>query len=381
VPAWRRGQAAGEWREIAGSSLNLQVPTNIARTTAGGSAVVGAAARMDAWCGLSIDTRSSKVWSLANGGHGDYYGNEVCTIDLMADSPAWAEWFAGSSGNVIQTNDDVPDATSPSYARYLDGLPSSRHSYYGQQFLERQNRALTLGGSVSPRGSAFENVEGFDVTRGRGVNAWDAAGTFGFAVGGTSGGWTPAIGWSACKDPTTECIYTITIPYIRKFTPGTTGIGGTWSILSALPSSMNSGALGATAVDTRRRRLLWVRGYGPDAAMVCNLATGAWSENAHPASEAKAEFEALTQSLGLIYVPQIDKFLARANAAGSKVYVIDPVTFAVTYLTTTGGDAVPRGAVLSNEEGVYNRWLYVPALSGVAYFPKSASNAWFLRVY
>ena len=361
--------------------MSLLAATTEVRTTAGGAAVVGASARMDAWCGLSVDTRGSKVWSLANGGHGDYYGNEVCTIDLMADSPVWAEWLASSSGNAVQTEADVPDATSPSYARYLDGKPSSRHSYYGQQFLERQNRALTLGGSMSPRGSAFENVEGFNVSLRAGTNGWDPAGTFGFAVGGVNGGWTPAIGWCVCKDPITECIYTISTPYIRRFTPGVGAVGGTWSILGRLPNSMNSGALGATAVDTRRNRLLWVKGYGPNAAMVCNLATGAWTENAFPASEAKAAFEGLSESMGLVYVPQIDKYLARANAAGATVYAIDPVTFAVTYLASTGGGSVPRGAVLSNEEGVYNRWLYVPALSGVVYFPKSGSSAWFLRLY
>ena len=361
--------------------MRLLAAANEARTTAGGAAVLGTPARMDAWCGLSVNTRNSKVWSLANGGHGDYYGNEACTIDLMADAPAWVEWLAGSSGNVIQTAADVPDGTSPTYARYLDGKPSSRHSYYGQQFLERQNRALTLGGSICPRGSAFENVEGFDVTLRQGSNAWDPAGTFGFALGGVYGGWTPSIGWCVCKDPVTECIYTIAAPYIRRFTPAAGGVGGTWNILGALPNSMNSAALGATAVDTRRHRLLWVKGYGPNAAMSCNLATGGWTETAFPASEAKADFEGLSRSIGMVYVPQIDKFLARASAGGPKVYVIDPVTFAVTYLATTGGNSVPLSAALSNEQGVYNRWLYLPAMSGVAYFPYSGSNAWFLRLY
>jgi hypothetical protein len=159
------------------------------------------------------------------------------------------------------------------------------------------------------------------------------------------------------------------------------GVGGTWSILGVLPNSMNSAALGATAVDTQRNRLLWVKGYGPNTAMSCNLATGGWTSTAFPASEAKADFEALSQSLGIVYVPQIDKFLLRASAAGSKVYAIDPVTFAVTYLATTGGDSVPKSAPLSSEQGVYNRWLYVPALSGVVYFPYAGSNAWFLRLY
>ncbi len=125
-PSWNTGQAVNEWREIAGSSMNLSAPTHTALTLSGGSAVVGPSSRMDAWCGLSIDTRSSWVWSAANGGHGDYYGNEVVKLDLMADAPAWVEWFAGSNGKVVD-NSTTPGTAS--LARYQDGLPCSCHSF------------------------------------------------------------------------------------------------------------------------------------------------------------------------------------------------------------------------------------------------------------
>ena len=384
VPAWRKGQAVNEWREIAGSAMTLLAPTNEARTFSGGRAIVGPSARMNAWCGLSIDTRSSEVWSVANGGHGDYYGNEVCTIDLMADAPAWAEWFAGSNGNVV---DDVLQSTDPARSRYADGRPVSTHSYYGQQFLERQDRAIRLGGSSAPRGSAFENVEGFDVGLVPGTNGWDAAGIFGFCVGGINRGWTPAIAWSACKDPTTECIYVMSAPRIHRFTPASLGLGGNWSVLGMLPQSMNSGAMGATAVDTRRNRIMWVKGYGPKHPMVCDLATGGWTGVAGwPASAARSELEAMFASPGMVYVPQLDAFLVRGKNPGSKVLRVDAGDFSVAHLATTGGEGVPIGAQLavgspSEEEGVYNRWLYVPALSGVVYFPRAESNAWFLRLY
>ena len=82
----------------------------------------------------------------------------------------------------------------------------------------------------------------------------------------------------------------------------------------------------------------------------------------------------------MVYVPQLDAFLVRANAAGPKVYKVDAETFAVSILVTAGGANVPQGQVLSYEENVYNKWLYAPTLLGVVYFPKTQDNAWFLRL-
>ena len=391
MPPWRQGQAVNEWREIANTAMNLLAPANDPRATTGIPSVIGPRGRMDAWCGLSIDTRSSKVWSAANGGHGDYFGNEVCTIDLLATAPAWQEWFAGSTGNVVNIDTTTVGPTHPSRARYLDGLPCSTHSYYGQQFLERQNRALRLGGSVAPLGSAYENVEGFDVSRPRGTQAWDAAGTYGMALGGTYGGWTPAIGWCCTKDPITERIYNVVQPRIWRFTPALSGIGGVWDSLGVLPDALNSGAMAATAVDTSRNRLFWLLGQGASEAHLCNLANGAWTARTLPVSAAADAMRTATgvsstsgsqpHSSGMAYVPALDAYLVRQAATGGRVFRIDPETLAVTDLSTTGGASVPAGAPFGGEQGVYNRWLFVPQLKGMVYFPRASSNAWFLRTH
>ncbi|MCA0240623.1 MAG: hypothetical protein LCI02_07150 [Proteobacteria bacterium] len=376
-PAWNRGQAAGEWRELPGSNLSAQVPTNVALTLSGGAAVVGPRSRLDAWCGLSIDTRSSEVWAAANGGHGDYYGNEVVKIALMADQPAWVEWFAGSNGKVVD-NVTAPSNEHPELGRYKDGLPTSAHSYYGQQFIERHDRALRLGGSMSPYGSGWQDVEAFNVKLPQGTNGWDAAGTYPPVFG--AAGWTLAIGFCVCKDPSTERLYVVQAPSLRRFTPAAAGVGGRWEVMGPLPAELNSGAMAATAVDTKRGRLLWLRGYGPKQPYTCDLATGTWTARTHPSSAARPAFDALLPSLGMVYVPHLDAFLVRGTAAGAAVFRIDADTLAVTLLATRGGSAIERGPALSGEEGVYNRWLWVPALRGVVYFPHAGSNAWFLQL-
>jgi hypothetical protein len=378
VPAWSSRLAVNEWREIAGSAMALALPTNTAYLTTGTRAIGNHLMRMDAWCGLSIDTRASTVWSLANGGHGDYYGNEVLMLDLMSSAPKWIEWCSGSEGRVV---DGVTAPTDPSHARYKDGLPCSTHSYYGQQFLERQNRALRLGGSTAPYGTAFENVEGYDIAVRDPSRGWDPPGTFGFCVGGVNSGWTPAIGWSACKDPRTEAVYVISTPFIRKFTPAPSGVGGSWAVLGKLPAELNSGAFAATAVDTKRNRLLWLKGQGPNRPYTCDLVSGAWTAREHPSGGAKGELDAHARAPGMVYVPALDAYLLRANVAGDQVLRIDADTLAVSVLPTSGGKAVPQGAVLNKEENVYNRWLHVPALNGVVYFARSQANAWFLRLH
>jgi hypothetical protein len=56
--------------------------------------------------------------------------------------------------------------------------------------------------------------------------------------------------------------------------------------------------------------------------------------------------------------------------------MIDPDTFAVTQLATTGGGSVP-----STLNGPYNKFLYVPRLGGAVYVPSYSGNAWFLRLH
>lgn len=379
LPAWRVGQAVGEWREIAGSSMTLAPNTVIAHSLTGTTSVGGGnnyGARLDAWGGAAIDTRVSRVWTVAAGGHGDFWNNEVCYQDLSSDTPHWVIHHAGSSGNVVDV-DSPNDPPPASRARYADGLPCSRHTYYQTQFIERHNRAITCGGSISAPGSGYQDIEAFDVTVAAGVNGWDALYTYPGLYG--------AAGWgniepACCKDPTTEAIYAFHGIKTYKVSPSAVGPGGTASIVVA-DTGLNSGAEGATAVDTLRNRLFWTHGFGLAATscFLLNLTDYSHTTQAYTGAAAAA-FSALSAALGVVYVPVLDAYLLRGRAAGAVVYSVNASTFEVTLLSTTGGAAVPAQAG-SGYEGVYNKWLYAPALGGVVYFPGSGYNSWFLRVH
>ena len=399
IPGWARNLVVMEWREIANTHIGDLAATNEALTTSGGHAVgagISFGARMDAWCGLSVDNRRGHIYSAANGGHGDYYGNEICRIDMMADVPAWSEVLAGSSGNVILTVDDIADAADRAYAHYTDGKPASRHSGSLQQFLERHNRALALGGSLSSRGSLFENVESYQVDVG-----WDAydctvaSPPYGYSHGSGNNGWAVSTQyWSCAKDPRTECIYTHDSggSYIRKFTPATTAGSGTWNgTWATAPFNPYTGARGGMAVDTTRGKLFWVLGDWTNDYALWDIDTATLdSSGALPASAARTSMRAVVDKdstpdrpagSGCVYVPQLDAYLVRQRPAGGTVYKIDASTLVVSELSTTSGGSVPIAAGFTGEQGIYTRWLFVPALRGVVYFPSGVQNGWFLRTH
>lgn len=383
TPTWLAGQAVNTWREIPGSVITLAVPTNTARTTSGGNAFGGTTNRIDAWNGLSIDTRNSKVYSVANGGHGDYYGNEVCTIDLLANTPAWAEVLVGSSGNVVRESGDAE--------QYSDLKPPSTHSYYGQHLLERHNRALRWGGSVSPAGGKVEAVASYNIA----TNAWDAwSGTtppppYGYSLLGTSITVFNELAWAMTKHPDTEDFYVLGQGAFRRFRPSAVAPGLTMTSMAGLPSQVGSGIEGATAIDTKRNRLMWLKGNGGlySDPVTFNLETGASTLQTFPAGAAATALKNMPlggfnigAALGMVYVPSLDAYIVRANAAGGRLWKINASTWAVEYMPETGGAALPAGPGgddASGQQKVYTRLLYVPALGGVVYFPRGNANAWF----
>lgn len=77
---------------------------------------------------------------------------------------------------------------------------------------------------------------------------------------------------------------------------------------------------------------------------------------------------------GMIYEPILDKYLFTKGSTNPVIYRIDPETFYVDTLTSTGGAAIP-----STTNGVWTRFLFVPQLKGIVYFPTYDGNFWFLR--
>ena len=127
-----------------------------------------------------------------------------------------------------------------------------------------------------------------------------------------------------------------------------------------------------SAFDTSRRRFLVLGGVNRDHHSY-TLASNAWTAVTLTGANA-ANVASLSQG-AMFYVPAIDRYLVRSASAGNTVYQINPQTFEVTTLATTGGTSIP-----STLNGPFNKFLYVPRLGGAVYVPSYPGNAWFLRL-
>jgi len=340
LPAWVNALAIGQWYQIPNTAMSSVDPSP---RPPGAS---GPQSKVIAWTSFVVDTRTSKVYSVANGGHNDYAGNEVDVLTLENEAPFWTE--------VLRPSSSVQDA---SY--YADGRPTSRHTYYGVTLDESNNRVMLFGGSPWQGGGFMREVDSYNI----GSNSYNAEGTHpdlptAFIV-------LPAY----ARDPSTGNVY------INK-----DGQIGRWNLSSnTFTADLNASGSGPggtstmSAFDTARGRILFLGGPNNDRH------TYTLSSNAFSSITVTGANASNVTNMGegaLVYVPALDIFLARGEAAGGTIYQINPSTFVATTFVTAGVASVP-----STINGPYNKFLYVPRLRGAVYVPSHDDNAWFLRLH
>jgi hypothetical protein len=103
-----------------------------------------------AWNGGAADTARDRliVWG---GGHGDYFGNEVYALDLDLLT-------------LVRLNDPSPiDNVRQCPFSYIDGKPSSRHTYDAPAYLEHADRMFHFGGSRASCGFLADDTWTLDL--------------------------------------------------------------------------------------------------------------------------------------------------------------------------------------------------------------------------
>lgn len=344
MPAWRQGIAVGEWRQIPGTAL---ASAPIAVKTFPGLSVVGPESKITAWNGFAVDTRDSSIYSTANGGHMDYAGNEVNRIRLSDNAPTWSEPRASTPIAQIVMNT----------THYADGRPTSRHSYYGSLVNEVRNRAMVLSGARWGDGYSLAGVmDGFNLA----TNDWDSARTYPDASAADFGFFN---GWAIVDHKASGDVFVFANYGVLRWSNAT----NSWS--RRLANTSIYGQYAASAVDTKRNRILVVGGNGSDRG-VYDLAANTVQNVSLTGPSAGA---LIGDGNGMVYDPLLDAFLLRKEGAGSTVYRINAQTFSVDTLPTNSAQ------LPATPNGVWTRFLYVPQLKGVVYFPAYNGSMWFLR--
>jgi hypothetical protein len=343
MPSWRQGQAVGEWREVSGTALS-SAPVSVQTHPTLGS--TGPVSKVIAWNGFAVDTRDSSIYSAANGGHMDYAGNEVNRLRLSDNAPSWSEPRAATPTSQVRSNT----------SHYADGRPSARHTYYGSVVNEQRSRVMLFSGARWGDGGSLFNLDGYNI----GAGDWDTARTYSDGPSSTLG---PYNGWATVGHQASGDIYAVANYSVLRWS----NASNSWARLSNTPMY---GQYAASAVDTRRNRILVVGGNGNDHGYYDIASNTA----ANVTFSGSAAGSLSGDGNGLVYDPLLDAYLLRKDGAGGTVYRINAQTFAVDTLPVSNGAAVP-----ASTNGVWTRFLYVPKLKGVVYFPSYGSGAWFLR--
>ena len=334
----------GEWFQIPNTAISNVDPSPVP------SGNTGPQSKVIAWTSFVVDTRTSKVYSVAGGGHNDYAGNEVDELTLETDTPAWTQKLAPTPGGQL-TN-------CQSY--YGDGRPAARHSYYGVTLDTANDRIMLFGGAEWCVNGGFHSaISSYNI----GANQYSPSSTHG-SVGSFGSGVS-----AYAVDPLTGNVYAAKDFALGRWNRST----NTFATLS--PSgSLPAGNETMSAMDTSRGQILFVGGQAPGGDHHI-YAIQANTSSAVSLNGANAGNVAAASGAAMVYVDVMDRFLVRLGGAGGAVYQINAATFEVTAYPTTGGGSIP-----ATQNGPYNKFLYVPRLGGVIYVPSYGGSAWFMRI-
>jgi hypothetical protein len=154
APQWFLNAPEGAWTTVAaGASISKVVPNPWPSNPGSHPGSI-----TTAWCGAGVDQVRGEYIMCANGGHGDYPGNEGYAIALREENPAWRRLSDPTPNNLI-TFDSI---VSPSGAAlYADGRPRAVHNTFecfgdGRLWIPQQNSFS------SPSGNGCHGVVSFN---------------------------------------------------------------------------------------------------------------------------------------------------------------------------------------------------------------------------
>lgn len=313
----------------------------------------GNKAFITSYCGAALHPDTADLYVIG-GGHADYAGNDVYKLNLNSETPTWTMLRAPSPSSAIQA--DNQSATVPGYAYYLDGSPTSRHTWENIKVVPERNRVfLFTAGAVWGNGNGtFPVVDAFNLA----TNSYDASGTYASAP-------LAQAGMMTVRDGAGNVWISTNGSNIYKWTQAT----ATWQFMgSANVYDRHGGAL----YDSLRDRVVKL----PDTQSQGRYwsATGALGLTYFSMTGAITSAASATA----VYEPVLDRYLLFPKGT-TAVYSVHPTTFVSSLVTTTGTAYSLPGT--DGEQTMGGRISYVSQLGGVVVVPSASLPIKFIRTH
>jgi hypothetical protein len=339
LPTWLASAAVFEWVQISSTVLGNAQTGFTPPTGYNADGILK-------YSGGCVKKSGSELF-VFGGGHLDSSGNDVYSLRLADNAPAW----------VKRRN---PSATvAEDVTHYSDNRPSARHTYWTIQYNDSRDRMMTFGAPAvyGTDGVIKEATDGFNPS----TNDWDAPGTYPTQTGMTYQ--AQIVGKDASDNvyvhrPDTSILY--------KWTSSS----NSWSNLGNKGTSQYE--VGG-AVDTNRNRLLRIHDAAASEGYYDLANNGDFTSISFSGAQA-----AQIDGGSTVFDPVNDCywFWKRGSSTLYKVAADSP--WSCTTQSTTG--STPTNTVtIDGTHNIYGRFAYCPELKGIVFLRDTATNAYFLR--
>jgi hypothetical protein len=333
------GSSSLGWTDLANTRLKDVCPPNsfngIAYNFADRCDAV-----VSAWSSAVADTKRNRliIWG---GGHTDYSGNEVYSLNLGSSPPTLTRLTNPS--DFTQNGSGCPDTN------VVDGTPVARHTYDGLVYLPVQDKLFSFAGGLAPCGGPWSDRT-YTLDLSQTVPTWKAMDPInGFHIGYQE---TTAI---CAYDPNTLTVICNSTGVFFRYDPATN--------TNTQLSTGQYPPYSATGVIDPKRKLFIFMGTDYQSTtprvVVVDISSGS-SFNAQDWSSSVTGCDTLAGSNypGLAYDPVLDRIVGWPNA-GNTIYVFNPD------LKTCTAQAFPNGPTngLDSTTGTSGRFQYFPGLN------------------
>jgi hypothetical protein len=341
---------------------------------------------MNAWSGGIADTLRNHL-IMFGGGHGDYGGNELYQLDVVA----------GSLTRLTNPSLPVYDLNSgPCPALMPDGKPNSRHSSNSLVYMPNIDKMFMNGGSVAcANGSSHEDFWLLDLSNisNTGSGGWQNVDPTSSANGGVQfyvpSGTGSVNYWTVSDyDPNSQTVIDDNNYSLLQYTPGTNTVVNLSSGSAALYAAMSG------VVDPKRKLLIAFGSNGnagtfalsislvspytyttwQDSIHNVNLLSGCGALSSSPAASTPGSIN----YPGMAYDPVLDRTVIWPDQ-GNTVYLFNPDTLTCTTQTFANGPP-PIDGGLTGSGGTFGRFRYFPALDAFVVAPSPEHDAYVLSL-